>query len=444
MDLIWADTDANRDRVRRAPADVFALPSRAAAIVALRPALEAQAGPVLVTGEAGVGKTWLWRRLLAEMPPPWRWLVVDIPPEVDPEGFYRLIGHSLGLPAPTSADRARLALSDFLRESTADGTRWVLVLEEAHNAPAALLEEVRILANRLGLPDGFSALILVGQTSLARQLALRPLKPLAARLAAHVHLRCLDVEEARALLNCLAPDLDWDDRVMEERHRDTRGNPRTILHAAQERAGSKSAIRENRRSPSRKLGSDLAFAPQGGGGAAAPAVWQSPLIGPSKPPLHVGDGMIEVGWEPSTEPEPPATPSVTPVSARDSGPTSLPEVQAERRVGAESVAPPVTEPELAFEPEAATVETINDHYAALQAWNEWARNQGRGAAATNQDALPYRLDPSGAGSAGDVPAGSGPASTGQTSIWREGQQGFAPYGQLFSRLRQIRDVNESS
>jgi hypothetical protein len=153
--------------------------------------------------------------------------------------------------------------------------------------------------------------------------------------------------------------------------------------------------------------------------------------------------MIEVGWEPSTESEPPATPSAAPVPARESGLTSVPEVQAERRSDAESVAPPVTEPEIAFEPELATVETINDHYAALQAWNEWARNQGRGAVVSNPEALQSRIDPSG-GSAGDVPAGLTQTATGQTSIWREGQQGFAPYGQLFSRLRQIRDVNESS
>jgi hypothetical protein len=36
------------------------------------------------------------------------------------------------------------------------------------------------------------------------------------------------------------------------------------------------------------------------------------------------------------------------------------------------------------------------------------------------------------------------APTGSTSVWVEGEQGFAPYGQLFSRLRQSRDVNESS
>src|SRR5262245_13903015 len=80
MDRVWASTDGAGDLARRPATDELALPSRGEAIVALRPVLEAQVGPVLVTGEAGVGKTWLWRRLQAEMLPSWRWAVVDVPP----------------------------------------------------------------------------------------------------------------------------------------------------------------------------------------------------------------------------------------------------------------------------------------------------------------------------------------------------------------------------
>ncbi len=163
----------------------------------MRAAIEARTGPVLLTGEAGVGKTWLWHRLRSEMPGSWRWVSVDLSPANDPAEFYRLIGYGLGLSGADRPDASRLALAEFLQEGAVDGKRWVLVVDEAHSVSAAVLEEVRILANRLGHSDGFGALILVGQTALARRLATRPLAALAARLSAQVHLRPLDADEAR-------------------------------------------------------------------------------------------------------------------------------------------------------------------------------------------------------------------------------------------------------
>jgi hypothetical protein len=89
------------------------------------------------------------------------------------------------------------------------------------------------------------------------------------------------------------------------------------------------------------------------------------------------------------------------------------------------------------------VETIDDHYAALQAWNEWSRNQQRttappqGDAGMPQDPVADSQDTLGAA------ARAGAQGPGQPSVWVEGEQGFAPYGQLFSRLRQSHDLNES-
>src|SRR5262249_813121 len=126
MERIWASTDGAGDLSHRMPADDLALPSRGDALAVLRPAIEAQGGPVLVTGEPGVGKPWVWRRLQAEMGRPWRWLAVDVPPGIDPPALYRLIGHGLGIPAPVVGARChgdegdRLALADFLREAADD------------------------------------------------------------------------------------------------------------------------------------------------------------------------------------------------------------------------------------------------------------------------------------------------------------------------------------
>src|SRR4051812_26548365 len=67
MDRILASNEGTGsgrgDLTRRPATEDFALPSRGDALVTLRPALEGHVGPVLVTGEPGVGKSWLWRRL---------------------------------------------------------------------------------------------------------------------------------------------------------------------------------------------------------------------------------------------------------------------------------------------------------------------------------------------------------------------------------------------
>jgi general secretion pathway protein A len=417
MDRIWRGTDRDGDRAQRSPGEVFTLPSRAEAVVALRSTLEAQAGPVLVTGEPGVGKTWLCRRLEADLPPPWRWVVVDIPPAIDATAFYDLIGHSLGLPHAGGEAPGRLALVDFLREAASDGVRVALVIDEAQNASVAVLEEIRLLANRLGRRDGVAALVLVGQTALARRLAGRPERALAVRLAAHLHLRTLDIEESQVLLSGLVPTLDWNEYTLEQIHRDARGNPGLMLRAARgarPHTPATEAARTVPRLPERRHPGGEPLPPPDHQDA-----WENPELGSNRPPLMVGDGMIEVGWEPSRDSEAsvmaPAPPSG---SAPEPSAHLKDDDQALRESGSDSA----SMPEVGVE----TVETINDHYAALQAWNEWARNQGRGALVPKQDAAPT------------------PGPSGQPSVWRDAQQGFAPYGQLFSRQRQIRDPNESS
>src|SRR5437588_12849013 len=57
-----------REPMRRGPADEFVLPSRAKALAVLLAALPLEDGPLVLTGEAGVGKSLLCRRLPGAMP----------------------------------------------------------------------------------------------------------------------------------------------------------------------------------------------------------------------------------------------------------------------------------------------------------------------------------------------------------------------------------------
>src|SRR5438132_11935328 len=74
-----------------------AVPSRRRALERLRAAVgEGWTGPILITGEAGAGKTWLGRRLVDGLPATWQALSVEVTSTLDAVEFLRLIGQALG------------------------------------------------------------------------------------------------------------------------------------------------------------------------------------------------------------------------------------------------------------------------------------------------------------------------------------------------------------
>ncbi len=366
------------------------LPSRRPALEALRAAIAAGRGPALLTGEAGSGKTWLVARLIAESDGPRspRWVSVDVAPTTSPADLLRGIAIGLGLDTASdaSADAVRQVVALTLAERAAEGRRWALVVDEAHLAGVELLEEVRILSNRLGRADGFASLVLIGQTSLARRLATRPLAGLDSRLSARATLGPIDADEAAALLAQPGegPSAARSAEEVERLHRDAIGNPGRLLrlHAA-------TAIPRPHRRPE-----------------PAPVVIPATSTGivPAKPPLRVEDGLIEVGWEAESSSEPEASTEPEPEPIAEVGPL----VAADRE--------PRRKPLGVDEP-------IDDPYATLQAWSEWATNQGRG---------PMDVPPGRPGRSALSPVQADP------DLRAEGPQEFAPYSQLFSRLRETR------
>jgi type II secretory pathway predicted ATPase ExeA len=388
MERAWATPTDRNERGGPPLSDAFVLASRSAAIGKLRSAIDSQAGPVLLSGEPGVGKTWVWRRLQAEMRPSLRWIGVDLSPANAPQDLYRLIGYALDLTGPSGPEPSRPELADFLAEVADDGTRWVLVVDEAHSVADAVLEELRILANQLGRADGFAGLILVGQTPLARRLATRPLSALATRIVARVALRPIDPDEARMLLDRAKPELELTDDALDRLHRDARGNPKRLLDLA--RAFARPTARTAEPVPP-------TYPVRAAAEPRAERERELPVLGTPKPPIRVEDGLIEVGWEPET---PAAEASVA------------------------TMAPP---------PEPASEEAVEDHYAALQAWTEWAKSQGRS---------PDLSAPQPAADAAVIAMSEiDQPSAEHGDVWAEGQQAFAPYSQLFSRLRQRKDSN---
>jgi type II secretory pathway predicted ATPase ExeA len=144
------------------PAVYVALPSRDAVIRRLHYALVHDAGPAMVIGPPGSGKTIVARRLASELST----LPVYLPfPALTPEELLTHIAHEFGLAgaASSSSHIAVRHLRDNFAVMTKAGEHPLLVVDDAHliRDPASL-DVLRLLLNfnSTGRPD--LALLLVG------------------------------------------------------------------------------------------------------------------------------------------------------------------------------------------------------------------------------------------------------------------------------------------
>lgn len=454
MERDWtaAQGEGDAGRIEPAPARAFVLPSRARALAACEAALGTGGGFVLLTGEPGIGKTWLWRLLAERERGARRWLGIDPAQRAEDSEVDRDLAHALGLDATGPALMIRLAVAGHLEEESAEGRRWVAVIDEAQGLSDEQLEDVRLLSNRLGQPDGFAGMILAGQTRLARRLATHDLAPLEARLTARVHLRPIDADEAADLLEHEIPARAWSLAEVEALHRDAGGNPSRLLLLAGRRRSVLRQVRWLGEAPQPTRGPILAHSTSADAGRSfyhepemeiesAPELEPErerepgpqfdlsadsqgtvdivparaePLLGPGRPPIVEEEGLIEVGWMP---------PETT-------------EESSDGRPG-EATAPTTATGQRTTELAEPVEEALDDHYAALAAWDEWARNQDRRPAGSRDDrdlASGPILDdrPEEELRADGLPPGAG-------HVWAEGPDSFAPYSQLFSRLRPSKD-----
>lgn len=366
-----------------------AVASRRSALKALDSAIlgdQETAGAVLLTGESGSGKTWLWRRLADEAPADRRFAVVEATPGLDPVDFLNLAACAMGLDPGDRLGTIRVALARALGDEAADGRSWVLVVESAHHASPDVWGEIEALCGDRRPNQGFAAVLLVGQTELARRFAARPQATMAARVVRHLHLPPLDADEAAQL----AAATDLDPAELDQLHRDAAGNPRRLLRLLADRRPRPRGAVARSAPPSRLADQRPRPAPAPALQAAEIAAPPPPLV-PPRPPIREEEGLIEVGWagEPDDEAE---------------------TLESEGVETAEVESVPTGD------------EAIDDHYAALQAWTEWTRNRDRTTAEESEEVETEdeaeESEEVGADHRGEPP------------------HDHAPYGQLFTRLRQ--------
>ena len=198
--------------------------------------LDSGGGFVLLSGEIGTGKTTVCRCFLEQVPANCN-VAYIFNPKLTALELLRSICDEfhIGL-APTAATAKDFIdpLNEFLLRSHAAGHSNVLIIDEAQNLSADVLEQLRLLTNLETSERKLLQIILIGQPELRQLLAQPELEQLAQRVIARFHLDALSVKETldyiahRLAVAGLQGDLPFDEKALARIHQLSRGVPRRI------------------------------------------------------------------------------------------------------------------------------------------------------------------------------------------------------------------------
>ena len=162
--------------------------------------VNAGGGFVLLTGEVGAGKTTVCRCLLEQIPE-----ACDVAyifnPKLTVAELLSTICAEFGITCPPGNTSIKVyidCINAYLLNAHARGRHTVLIIDEAQNLSADVLEQLRLLTNLETNQRKLLQIILLGQPELAVMLARPELKQLAQRIIARYHLGPLGKQEIAA------------------------------------------------------------------------------------------------------------------------------------------------------------------------------------------------------------------------------------------------------
>ena len=167
------------------------------ALTILEYGLTERSGFILLTGEAGTGKTTLMQYALDTMASRMEFAVL-VNACFSPDQILRLIMKAFGIPLDNRLKRPRLEqFHQFLIDRYAHNRQVLLVIDEAQDLSNEALRTIRMLADMQCDDRLLVQVLLVGQANLRERLRLPRLNPLAQCIAANCHLDPLDAHQTQ-------------------------------------------------------------------------------------------------------------------------------------------------------------------------------------------------------------------------------------------------------
>lgn len=178
------------------PRYIFKTESHLEMLATVRYAIEHNKGLVVVTGEVGTGKTTTLRAALGQLGDSVMCVYIFNPFLTAAEFFEQLTDEfELNLPKRASKTELLATLGHFLALRHSEGLRTVLIVDEAHGLPTALLEEIRLLLNFETSSQKLLQVILSGQPELQEALNRPALRQLKQRVSLRCEIKPLSVFE---------------------------------------------------------------------------------------------------------------------------------------------------------------------------------------------------------------------------------------------------------
>jgi len=197
--------------------------------------IRSDSGFVMLTGEVGTGKTTVCRCLMEQLPEHSN-VAFILNPKVTVNELLSSICDEFGI-AYEHVDRSIKtfvdAISRYLLAQHALGRNTVVIIDEAQNLSADVLEQLRLLTNLETNERKLMRIILLGQPELETMLSRPELKQVEQRITARYNLKPLDRSEIHAYVShrlavagCREPVFSA--RVINKIYAKTRGIPRLI------------------------------------------------------------------------------------------------------------------------------------------------------------------------------------------------------------------------
>src|SRR5215472_13730894 len=184
------------------PRFYYSAPAHDAALAALMFGIETRQGLLVLSGEAGTGKTFILNQILDWLRQRRRSTAFIFHTRVEPIGLLQLILTDFGLPCGSEpkSDLIRI-LHHWLQHRHAVKDLPVLILDEAQALPRQTLDEIRLILNVETYRGKLLQIILSGQPELEEKLRSPALRQLRQRVMVHSRLPILTEEETAGYIS---------------------------------------------------------------------------------------------------------------------------------------------------------------------------------------------------------------------------------------------------
>jgi len=184
------------------PRFVFLSKNHKEAFAHLLYGIDNRAGFILLSGEVGSGKTTVLRALLGQLDPEHYRTALIFNPCLSAVELLQTINREFGIPGNASDSSSSLDhLNRFLLQQNAEGRTVVLVIDEAQDLAAPVLEQIRLISNLETDREKLIQIVLSGQPELLKVLKRNEMRQLSQRITVRNHLQPMDFEDTIHYIN---------------------------------------------------------------------------------------------------------------------------------------------------------------------------------------------------------------------------------------------------